>query len=62
MTNYNRTNLGNGICEDENNIVQCQFDGNDCCPKYVNDKCNNDTSTADGEDKCNCKSGNNFFK
>ena len=28
--------IGDGICDDLNNIQDCQFDGNDCCDKNAN--------------------------
>lgn len=33
-------NIGNGICEDSLNVLQCNFDGGDCCrPDRNTDSC-----------------------
>ena len=39
--------------------MQCNYDGNDCCPKYTNDKCDGKFGTGDenDEDMCDCISG-----
>ena len=38
----NTTSIGNGLCNPENNIPICNFDGGDCCPNadlIGNDEC-----------------------
>ena len=28
--------IGDGICDDESNVYECDFDGGDCCGSNVN--------------------------
>ena len=43
---------GNGLCNDDTNIVECGYDGGDCCGSCVNtDYCT----------QCQCLSGANGF-
>ena len=35
--------IGNGYCNDETNIEECNFDGGDCCGNANTDKCYNCT-------------------
>ena len=51
--------VGDGICNDETNIVECDYDGGDCCPNpnlvgngNCNDVTNNLECTYDGGDCC----------
>jgi hypothetical protein len=51
--------VGNGFCNDETNIVECDYDGGDCCPNpelVANSVCNNENDIAecdyDGGDCC----------
>ena len=60
INNYSRAQIGDGICDPCNNFPQCDYDFNDCCPKFRNDKCLKDAS-AESESKCQCKSGTHVF-
>ena len=60
INNYSRGQIGNDICDPCNNFPQCDYDGNDCCPKFRDDKCFKD-APADSESKCQCKSGTHVF-
>ena len=51
--------VGNGFCNDETNIVNCHYDGGDCCTNLNltgNSICNDETNVAgcnfDGGDCC----------
>ena len=51
--------VGDGVCNDETNIAECNYDGGDCCPNpelVANSVCNYDTNNAecayDGGDCC----------
>ena len=54
---YDRSQLGDGICQSENNFNQCEYDKTDCCPRDINDKCDGISTEADSQSKCDCKSG-----
>ncbi len=45
-------NVGDGYCDDDLNVLECYFDGNDCC-------LGTETNTAFCED-CHCYSGKCF--
>jgi hypothetical protein len=51
--------VGDGVCNDETNIAECDYDGGDCCPNLnmvgdgiCNDETNNLECNYDGEDCC----------
>ena len=51
--------LGNGVCNNETNIAECNYDGGDCCSNPVlvangvcNDEINNIECSYDGGDCC----------
>ena len=51
--------VGDGICNDETNIAECNYDGGDCCPNsnmvgngVCNDETNNLECNYDGGDCC----------
>ena len=51
--------VGNGICNDVTNIVECSYDGGDCCPNpnmvgdaVCNDETNHPGCNYDGSDCC----------
>ena len=37
--------IGDGLCEDENNVPECDYDGGDCCGKVIKEHCK----------ECKCK-------
>jgi hypothetical protein len=51
--------VGNGFCNDDTNIAECDYDGGDCCPNsklvgdgICNDETNNVECNYDGGDCC----------
>jgi hypothetical protein len=67
ITGVTHVFIGDGVCNDETNIAECEFDGGDCCtnPNMVGDGiCNDETNRLgcnyDGGDCCgpavSCKS------
>ena len=51
--------VGNGLCNEETNNNECNFDGGDCCPNsfliangYCNDETNKKECSYDGGDCC----------
>jgi hypothetical protein len=51
--------VGDGVCNDETNIAECDYDGGDCCPNLnmvgdgiCNDETNNLGCNYDGGDCC----------
>ena len=51
--------VGDGVCNDETNIAECEYDGGDCCPnpeRVANSICNDENNVVecsyDGGDCC----------
>ena len=51
--------VGDGVCNDETNVAECQYDGFDCCSNLnmvgdatCNDETNNQECNYDGGDCC----------
>ena len=44
----NKTLVADGFCNDETNILTCQFDGGDCCLDYIRSNCSNCLCHKDG--------------
>ena len=41
--------IANGICNDETNNAECEFDGGECCGSYINtDYCTNCSCIGNG--------------
>ena len=46
--------IGNGLCEDELNNIECDFDGGDCCGACINIEFCTECECLGKESKCKC--------
>ena len=58
-TGFLPPSVGDGYCNDDTNIIECGFDGGDCCQNselvgngFCNDEANNAECNHDGGDCC----------